>query len=163
MASDMPALDATMHVASVTYACTFGLTTASRGLVSFMVPQPVQFAFGFETGQDQPDPAADLRDITTDYSWFDQDTVEAGIASALGTICGAIAALLGTEAAEVEGTVTVLRTWRVNPNQVGTAAPVQVPDAPILYNETMPYPPAAPAQVIQGSAGVSGSGGAGSG
>jgi hypothetical protein len=160
MATSMPALDATTHVASVTYACTFGLTTADGGLVSFMVPQPVQFTFGFETGQSQPDPDVDLYLISTDYTWFDQDQVEAGIVSALGTICSAIAALLGTDVSVIEATVTIERIWRINPDQVGSAAPVQIPDAPLIYTQPMVYPPAV-AAIIAGSAGMGGSGAAG--
>lgn len=34
MASDFPALDSTTHIDSVTYACTFGLTTAGRAGLS---------------------------------------------------------------------------------------------------------------------------------
>jgi hypothetical protein len=127
----------------VTYACTFGLTTADGGLVSFMVPQPVQFTFGFETSRDQPDPDLDLWDIETDYTWFDQDSVENGIAETLAGICALIASLISTTPAAIEATVTVQRIWRVNPDQVGADAPSQIPDAPLVYTEVMPYPPAA--------------------
>jgi hypothetical protein len=140
MTTNLPALDTTTHVASVTYACTFGLTIAGGGLVTFVVPQPVQFNFAFETGKTQPDPAVDLFDITVDSSWFDQATTEAGIMSALDSICGVIAALIGTTTAAIQATVTIKRTWRINPNQVGTAAPVQIPAAPVPYTEIMAYP-----------------------
>lgn len=141
MVTSLPALDATTHVASVTYACTFGLTQASGGLVTFVVPQPVQFTFAFETGRTQPDPAADLFNITVDSSWFNQATAETGIKSALDTICGAIAGLLpGVTTAQVQATVTVKRTWRINPDQAGTAAPVQMPGAPVPYTEILAYP-----------------------
>jgi hypothetical protein len=140
MATSLPALDSTTHVASVTYACTFGLTQAGGGLVTFVVPQPVQFTFAFETGKTQPDPAADLFDVTVDSSWFDQATVEAGITSALDTICAAIATLIGVPAAAIQATVRIARTWRINPDQTGTAAPVQMPGAPVPYTEFMAYP-----------------------
>jgi hypothetical protein len=140
MTTNLPALDSTTHVQSVTYACTFGLTQASGGLVTFVVPQPVQFTFAFETGRTQPDPDVDLYDITVDSSWFDQATVEADIKSALDTICAAIATLIGVTTAVIQATVTVRRTWRINPNQVGSAAPVQIPAAPVPYTEFMAYP-----------------------
>jgi hypothetical protein len=138
--TNLPALDSTTHVASVTYACTFGLTQASGGLVTFVVPQPVQFNFAFETGKTQPDLAVDLFNITVDSSWFDQAAIEAGITSALNTICAAIAALISTTTAAIQATVTIRRTWRINPNQAGTAAPVQIPSAPVPYTEIMTYP-----------------------
>ena len=140
MASNFPALDATTHIASVTYACTFGLTAAAGGKVIFVVPQPVQFTFSFETGKTQPDPGADLWNIVSDASWFDQDTEEAAIKSALDGICGIIATLIGSAPAAIQATVTIHRAWRVNPDQVGTAAPVQIPGAPVIYNEVMAYP-----------------------
>jgi hypothetical protein len=140
MATNLPALNATTHVQSVTYACTFGPTTINDGAVTFQVPQPVQFGFYFETGKTQPDPDVDLHDIVTDSSWFDQAAEETSIKGALNSICATIAALLGTTTAAVQATVTVRRTWRINPNQVGTAAPVQIPDAPVPYTEIMAYP-----------------------
>lgn len=141
MTTNLPALDATTHVASVTYACTFGLTQAGGGLVTFVVPQPVQFTFAFETGKTQPDPAADLWDIGVDSSWFDQAAEEAAIRTALDGICGLIAGLLpGVTTADVQATVRVQRTWRINPDQTGTAAPVQLPGAPVPYTEIMAYP-----------------------
>jgi hypothetical protein len=140
MATSLPALDATMHVASVTYDCTFGLTQTSGGLVTFVVPKPVQFLFTFDTGQVQPDPATDLYDVTTDSSWFSQSTTEDSIKTALNGICGLIATMLGVTQAAVQATVSVKRTWRISPDQTGTAAPVQVPSAPVVYAETMAYP-----------------------
>jgi hypothetical protein len=141
MATNLPVLDTTMHPASVTYACTFGLTQAGGGLVTFIVPQPVQFAFAFETGQTQPDPGTDLIDVESDSSWFDQDTQEAAIKTALDGICSLIAAMLpGITEAAIQATVTVQRTWRYNPDQIGSAAPVQVPSAPVPYTEFMAYP-----------------------
>jgi hypothetical protein len=137
----LPALDATTHVASVTYACTFGLTQAGAGRVTFVVPQPVQFTFAFETGQTQPDPAVDLFDVAVDSSWFDQAAEETAIKGALDGICGLIAALLpGVTTAAVQATVKVRRTWRINPDQAGSAAPVQMPGAPVPYTEVMAYP-----------------------
>ena len=140
MTTTLPALDSTTHVQSVTYACTFGMTQVSAGLVTFSVPQPVLFTFSFETGQTQPDPAVDLFNITVDSSWFNQTTIEANIKTALDTISGAIATLIGVTTATIQATVTVRRTWRINPNQVGTAAPVQIPAAPVPYTEFMAYP-----------------------
>jgi hypothetical protein len=140
MATTLPALDATTHAASVTYACTFALTETDDARVTFTVPQPVQFTFGFETGMTQQDPAVDLIDIASDTSWFDQDAIETAIKGALGTICGAIAALLGTDQAVIEATVRVERTWRINPDQIGSAAPVKMPSAPVIYAEMMAYP-----------------------
>lgn len=141
MASNFPALDSTMHVQSVTYDCTFGQTTAGGGKVLFQVPQPVKFMFSFETGTTQPDPDVDLLDVTTDYTWFDQSTEEAAIKSALDSICTTIATLLpGATQASIQATVTIQRTWRMNPNQLGSAAPVKVPAAPVPYVEQMAYP-----------------------
>jgi hypothetical protein len=141
MAVNLPALDATTHFASVTYACTFGLSQAGGGLVTFAVPQPVQFTFAFETGRTQPDPAVDLWNITSDSSWFDQAAEEAAIKSALDGICALISGLLpGTTTAGIQATVRVQRTWRINPDQTGTAAPAQMPGAPVPYTEPMAYP-----------------------
>lgn len=138
MTTNLPALDATTHVFSVTYSCTFSPTVA--GPVMFAVPQPVQFLFTFDTGVTQPDPAVDLYNAVTDSSWFDQATVEAGIKSALGTICAAVAGLLPVTKADIQATVTVQRTWRISPDQTGSAAPVQMPGAPVPYTEMMAYP-----------------------
>lgn len=140
MTTTLPALASTTHVASVTYACTFGLTSVNSGAVVFAVPKPVQFTFSFETGQTQPDPAVDLFDITVDSSWFDQTTQEAAIKTALNGICGLIATLVGSTQAAIQATVTVQRSWRINPDQAGPAAPVQMPAAPVVYNEVMAYP-----------------------
>lgn len=140
MATSLPALDSTTHVASVTYECTFAPSVTGGGAVTFAVPKPVMFLFTFETGKTQPDPAADLWDITVDSSWFDQATEEAAIKSALDTICSTIAALISSTQAAIQATVTVRRTWRINPNQTGTAAPVQIPSAPVPYTEIMTYP-----------------------
>lgn len=140
MASSFPALDSTMHVQSVTYDCTFGQTAVGGGKVLFQVPQPVKFMFSFETGTTQPDPDTDLFNVTTDYTWFDQSTEEADIKTALDSICSVIGTLIGTSTATIQATVTVQRTWRMNPNQIGSAAPVKVPLAPVPYNEIMAYP-----------------------
>ena len=141
MASSFPVLDSTMHVQSVTYDCTFGQTTAAGGKVLFQVPQPVKFMFSFETGTAQPDPGTDLFDVTTDYAWFDQAAEEAAIKGALDSICAVIATLLpGAVQADIQATVTIQRTWRMNPNQAGSAAPVKVPGAPVPYHEVMAYP-----------------------
>jgi hypothetical protein len=140
MATSLPALDSTTHVASVMYACTFGLTVAPSGKITFQVPAPVQFEFIFDTGITQPDPAVDLYEVTTDSSWFDQDATEAGIKSALGTICTAISGLLGVTAAAIEQTVTIRRTWKILANQTGSAAPVVLVSSPVIYTELMPYP-----------------------
>lgn len=141
MATNLPALDATTHVSSVMYACTFGLTAAAGAPVTFQVPAPVQFTFVFDTGTAQPDPAVDLMDVTSDASWFDQTTEEAGIKTALNGICELIAALLpGVTAAMIEQTVTVRRTWKITANQVGSAAPVVLLSSPVVYTEIMAYP-----------------------
>jgi hypothetical protein len=108
--------------------------------VTFQVPQPVQFGFYFETGKTQPDPDVDLYDVVTDSSWFDQAAEETSIKAALDTICMTIASLLGTTQSVIQATVRVQRTWRINPNQAGTAAPVQMPGAPVPYTEQMAYP-----------------------
>lgn len=138
MATTLPALDSTTHVSSVTYLCTFAPTIA--GPVMFSVPQPVQFLFTFDTGTTQPDPAVDLFDVVTDSSWFDQSAVEASIKTALGTISAAIGALLSATQAAVDATVTIRRSWRISPNQTGTAAPVQIPASPVVYTEMLAYP-----------------------
>lgn len=139
MATTLPALDATTHVASVTYECTFAPTVT--GPVMFAVPKPVIFLFTFDTGRTQPTPGVDLWDVTTDSSWFDQAAEEAAIRSGLDTICTAIATLLSTTQLAVKETVTVRRTWRITPDQEGAAAPVQMPNAPVTYTELMPYAP----------------------
>lgn len=141
MATSLPALDSTTHVQSVTYDCTFGQTSAAGGAVVFQVPQPVKFLFTFETGQTQPDPAVDLFNVTADSSWFDQSTEETAIKNALNSICTTIATLLpGATQAQIQATVTIQRTWRIRPNQTGSAAPVQMPNAPVTYVEKMAYP-----------------------
>lgn len=140
MATNLPALDSTTHVQSVTYDCTFGQTVAGGGKVTFQVPQPVKFTFTFDTGSTQPDPDVDLHDVVTDSSWFDQSTEEAAIASALNGICSLIATLIGVTAADIQATVRIQRTWRIFPDQTGTAAPVQIPNAPLVYAEQMAYP-----------------------
>jgi hypothetical protein len=135
----LPALDSTTHVSSVTYLCTFAPTVA--GPVMFAVPQPVQFLFTFDTGTTQPDPAVDLFDAMTDSSWFDQTTEETAIKTALNGICALIAAMLpGATTATIQATVTIRRSWRISPNQTGTASPVQIPGAPLVYTEQMTYP-----------------------
>lgn len=139
MTTTLPALSSTTHVSSVTYECTFAATV--NGAVTFVVPQPVIFLFTFDTGRTQHTPGIDLYDVTTDSSWFNQSTEEAAIRTGLDTICGAIATLLGTTLLAVQETVTVKRTWRISPNQEGTAAPVQMPGAPVPYTEFMPYAP----------------------
>jgi hypothetical protein len=139
-----PALPAWLHFARVTYACTFAATPNSTGTVTFASPAPVQFVFSFETGSTQPDPNTDLHDISFDYSWFDQAAVEAGITSALGTICTAISALLGVAAAVIEATVRIERVWDVAANQQGAAAPDQLGvagSAGTSVTEVMPYVP----------------------
>lgn len=140
MATNLPALDSTTHVASVTYACTFGMTVTGGGKVTFVVPQPVQFTFAFETGSTQPDPDTDLFNISSDSSWFDQAAEEAAITGALNTICATIASLIGATTGAIQATVRVQRTWRINPDQTGTAAPAQMPAAPVVYAEMMAYP-----------------------
>jgi hypothetical protein len=140
MTVNLPALDTTTHASSVMYACTFGLTVAPGAKITFQVPAPVQFTFVFDTGQEQPDPATDLINVTSDTSWFDQASIEAGIKTALGQICTAIAALLGVTAEVIEATVTITRTWRITANQLGTAAPAVLVSTPVIYTEIMPYP-----------------------
>jgi hypothetical protein len=136
----LPALDSTTHVSSVLYACTFAETRSQGGLISFMVPAPVQFTFTFDTGITQPDPAVNLYNVTSDSSWFDQAATEASIKSALDSICTTIAGLLSTTQAVIQATVTVKRTWRIRANSEGSAAPVQLPSTPVTYIETMAYP-----------------------
>lgn len=140
MTTNLPVLDSTMHPASVTYLCKFAPTITGGGLVMFAVPAPVQWLFTFDTGQTQPDPDVDLWNITSDASWFDQTAQEASIKTMLDGICALIATGVGTTQAAMQATVSVQRTWRYNPNQVGTAAPVQVPSAPVPYTEVMAYP-----------------------
>jgi hypothetical protein len=83
----------------------------------------------------------DLWNITSDSSWFDQAAEEAAIKSALDGICALISGLLpGTTTAGIQATVRVQRTWRINPDQTGTAAPAQMPGAPVPYTEPMAYP-----------------------
>jgi hypothetical protein len=138
MTTTLPALDSTTHVSSVTYLCTFAPTVA--GPVMFAVPQPVQFLFTFDTGTTQPDPAVDLFDAVTDSSWFDQTTQETAITGALNTISTELATMLSTTQAAIQATVTIRRSWRISPNQTGTASPVQIPGAPLVYTEQMTYP-----------------------
>jgi hypothetical protein len=138
MTTTLPALDSTTHVSSVTYAYTMAPTIS--GPVMFTVPGAVQFLFTFDTGATQPDPLVDLFNVTTDTSWFSQSTQEAAIKTALDGTCALLATMLGTTTAAVQATVTIKRTWRISPNQTGTAAPVQMPGAPVPYTETMTYP-----------------------
>ena len=140
MTTNLPALDSTTHVQSVTYDCTFGQSVAGGGKVTFQVPQPVKFTFTFDTGSTHPDPCTDLHIVTTDASWFDQSTEEAAIATALNGICSLIATLIGSDQASIQATVRIQRTWRISPDQTGTAAPVQIPNAPLVYAEHMAYP-----------------------
>jgi len=105
MATRMPDLGPLAHCASVSYDCTFSGLTAQGGTVAFGVPNPVQFVFFFETGSTQPDPQKDLNVYTWDYSKFDQDQVEAAIASTLDGICQDIAGLLGVAQPAVQATV----------------------------------------------------------
>lgn len=137
----MPDLGASpLHVASVTYDCTFGRTVLGGGAVAFSVPG-VQFVFTFDTGSSLPVPGQDLQDVTWDYSGFSQDAVEAGIVAALGVICGALSTMLGVPPAAVAQTALVRRQWTVGANQTGAAAPLRL-DAPFTLTEVMPYPPA---------------------
>lgn len=140
MATSLPALDSTTHVQSVTYDCTFGQTAAGGGKVIFQVPQPVKFTFTFDTGTTQPDPAVDLHNVVTDASWFDQSTEETAIKTALDGICSLIATLIGSTQAAIQATVRIQRTWRICADQTGSAAPVQIPNEPLVYAEQMAYP-----------------------
>lgn len=158
MTTTLPALSSTTHIHSVTYDCVFGVTSVNSGAVLFMVPSPVRFMFSFETGKTQPDPAVDLWNVSTNSAWFDQSTEEASITGALNTICATIATLVGTTQAAIQATVKVQRTWRISPNQVGTAAPVQMPDAPVVYAETMPYPVVSAPAALTGTGTVTATG-----
>jgi hypothetical protein len=115
----------------------------------------VQFIFTFETARTQPDPQTDLTDVAYDYSWFDQDTEETSIRSALDAICTTIATLLGVTMAEVQAVVTVRRQWSFALDQQGSAAPQQLgvigTEVPVLITH-MPYPAAAAALSGTGSA-----------
>lgn len=116
----MPDTGSSLHNASLDYYCTFGEVTAAAGPITFSVPDPVRFHFDFETGSTlNPDGTTTY---TWDYSWFNQTTVEAGIKTALNTICGAIATLLGKSTAAVQAAVTVQRAWTVAPNVQGPNA-----------------------------------------
>jgi hypothetical protein len=144
MATRMPDSGALMHCASVTYDCTFGGLGSEDGSATFAASQPVQFSFLFEQAQpDQPNPQQDLYVYTVDYSKFDQDTVEAAIASALNGICTDVAQLLGLTTTAVEAAVGVKRTWFMVAIQRGSAAAQQFAAEGNPITETMTYPPAA--------------------
>lgn len=135
---NMPDLGGGLHFASVDYACTFFQISAYGGFLTFGVPSPVQFTFTFETGRTQPDPQADLYDVTWDYSPFDQAAEEQGIAVTLDTICAALSERLSVSRQVVEQSVQVNRVWTVAANQQGSAAPLQV--GQFTITEAMPYP-----------------------
>lgn len=113
----MPDTGSSLHNASLDYYCTFGEVSAAAGPVSFSVPDPVRFHFDFVTGSTVGQDGTIT--YTWDYTWFNQVTVEAGIKTALNTICGAIAALLGRTTADVQAAVSVQRAWTVAPNVQG--------------------------------------------
>lgn len=131
----MPSPATSLHVASLDYACTFGQLPADGGLVSFSCPDPVHFTFGFETGKTEV--SAGVYQITTDYSWFDQATVEADISGALSQIVAAVAELLGLPLAEVDQAVTVRRVWTFAPNMQGAG----VSSGRVVSTDLMQYPP----------------------
>ena len=115
----MPDLGASLHNAVLDYYCTFSTLAAAAGPVTFSVPDPVRFTFTFETGTTPVDGSPGVELVSWDYTWFTQATTEAGIAAALTTICGAVAALLGLDTAQVQAAVTVRRVWTVRPNLQG--------------------------------------------
>lgn len=133
----MPSPATSLHLASLDYSCTFGMLTAAQGPVTFSGPDPVHFTFSFETGQEQTDPG--VWQVSTDYSWFDQGTVEAGISGALGQIVAAVAAMLQLDLDQVAASVTVMRVWAFAPTLQGEG----VSSGGIVTTDLMPYPPAA--------------------
>jgi hypothetical protein len=111
----MPDVSSAMHLASVDYMCTFA--PLGNGPVTFSALDPVHFLFNFETGETQVSPG--VIQITTDYSWFVQATVEADITTAMQTISAAIATLLGEPLAAVQAAGQVQRVWTFRPTIQG--------------------------------------------
>lgn len=136
----MPDFGAAAHVASVSYNCTFSQLTGAGGVV--FSGSGTQFVFTFETGRTQPNPQIGLWDVTWDYSQFVQATVEADIAAALNSICGALASLLGLTLAQVQAACTIERIWTGGLNVQGNAAPQQLgpQGTGTTITETMTYP-----------------------
>jgi hypothetical protein len=131
----MPDPGTALHLASLDYACTFSAVSDPTGLITFAVPDPVHFTFDFETGSTQTAPGQTT--ITSDTSWFVQATVEAGITSALGAICTAVAAMLGVAELAVSNTIAVRRVWTIAPNVQGAG----VSSGRIVTTDLMPYVP----------------------
>lgn len=144
MATRMPDLGAGMYCASVRYDCIFFAITGQQGKATFSVPNAVEIGFIFQTGSSQANPAVDLTTWTWDYSWFDQDTVEAGIVQYLNAICQQIAGLMVVADADVQAAVHITRSWNFSAISTGSAAPQKIgPDTGTVVAESMPYPPAA--------------------
>lgn len=124
-----------LHIQSIDYACTFGQLPAEGGLVTFSCPDPVHFTFSFETGATVISPG--VVQITWDYSWFAQVTVEADIVMALSSIVAAIAGLLSLTIQEVDQAVVVRRVWTYAPNVQGPG----VSSGRVVTTDYMQYPP----------------------
>jgi hypothetical protein len=130
----MPDPGASLHNASLDYYCTFGEVAAAAGPVTFSVPDPVRFHFGFETGSVQH--ADGTVTVAWDYSWFSQAAQEAGITTALNQICVPIAAMLGRTVADIQAVARVLRVWTLAPNVQGQGAG----SGRTVLTSVMPYP-----------------------
>lgn len=130
----MPDPGATTHVQSLEYLCTFSLLPAGGGPVTFAVPDPVRFTFTFETGR-TPNTDGSVT-VTWDYSWFTQAAVEGEIASALDSICTAVATMLSLPQAQVQAAVLVRRVWTIAPNVQGPG----VGSGTVVQIDRMGYP-----------------------
>ena len=130
----MPDPGASLHIASLDYYCTFGEVAAAAGPVTFSVPDPVRFRFGFETGS-TPHPDGTTT-IAWDYSWFIQAAQEARITAALNQICVPVATLLGRAAADIAAAAQVRRVWTLAPNVQGQGAS----GGRTVLTSVMPYP-----------------------
>jgi hypothetical protein len=131
----IPSPGGSLHLSGVEYDCTFSLITDATGKISFAVPDPVRFSFAFETGATEVSPG--VIQVSWDFSWFDQNAVEADIALALSQIVASVAVLLGRTIDEVNQTVLVRRVWTFAPN-------VQGPDTGsgrVVVVDVMKYPP----------------------
>lgn len=146
----MPDPGTALHIAKLDYYSTFGELQSAGAPVTFSCPDPVRFTFTFDTGT-TPNPDGSVT-VTWDSSWFVQATVEADIATALNTICGAVATLLGLTVAQVQAVVTVQRVWTITPNVQGGGTS----SGSTALTDYMTYP----IQTLQVTAGLAGEGAA---
>jgi hypothetical protein len=129
----MPDPGTALHVASLSYYCTFSSLTAAAGPVTFDAPDPQKFTFNFETGS-TPNQDGSVT-ITSDTSVWSA-AVEAEIATALTSICTALATLLGLTLAQVQAAVSIKRVWTMRPTIQGAG----VSSGSSVITSMMTYP-----------------------